>query len=53
MVIVVSNDLCRLPPTSVGQGDLGGRLTLLGPVRSCVFTHSIRGVKCVREVRVA
>ena len=27
-----SNDLRRLPPTSVGEADLGGRLALLGPL---------------------
>ena len=31
MVGVVSNGLRRLPPTSVGEADLGGRLALLGP----------------------
>ena len=32
VVEVVSNGLCRLPPKSVGEADLGGRLALLGPV---------------------
>ena len=50
---VVSDALRRLPPTSVGEADLGARLALLGPVGQCVFTHSIRGVECARDVRAA
>ena len=50
---VVSNGLRRLPPTSVGEADLGGRLALLGPVGWCVFTNSIRGVECARQVFAA
>ena len=53
MVAVVSNGLRRLPLKSVGEADLGGRLAPLGPVGYCVFTQSIRGVECAREVRVA
>ena len=34
-----------------GSDDLGGRLALLGSDGQCVFTHSIRGVECAREVR--
>ena len=32
MVGVVSDGLRKLPPTSVGEVDLGGRLALFGPV---------------------
>ena len=53
MVGVVPNGLRRLHPRSVGEADLGGRLALLGSVGWCVFTHSIRGVECAREVRAA
>ena len=33
------NELRRLPPTSVGEADLGGRLALLGPVGLCVYAQ--------------
>ena len=48
-----SNGRCWLPPKFVGEADLGGRLVLLGSDGWCVFTHSIHGVDCAREVRAA
>ena len=42
MVGVVSNGLRRLPPTSVGKADLGGRLAFLVPMDSvCLRTASM------------
>ena len=42
-----------LPPKVMGKADLGGRLALLGSGGQCVFTHSVHGVGCTREVRAA
>ena len=39
-----------LLPKFVGKADVGGRLALLASDGQCVFTHSIRGVECAREV---
>ena len=37
----------------VEEADLGGRVALLGSDGECVFTHSIHGVECAREVWAA
>ena len=47
-----SNGRCWLPPKFVGKASLGGRLAPLVSDGSCVFTHSIYGVECAREVWV-
>ena len=33
-----------------GEADLEGHLALLGSDGQCVFTHSVNGVECAREV---
>ena len=42
-----------LPPKFAGKADLGGRLALVGSDGWCVFTYSVHGVECAREVWAA
>ena len=53
MEAVSCNGGLWLPPNFTGEADLGARVALLVSDGWCVFTHSVHGVECAREVRAA